>query len=141
MAAFVIYRLDTNEVLRCGWCADGMEQAQAQPGEAMIRIKDARSISLETHWITINRFGQAEIRERQPMAVGIDRTELTTAAGDHAIITGCPTAEVWINGEAKGQVDDGTLEFGSDTPGIYTIELRSPAFLTQIFVIKVSEVS
>jgi hypothetical protein len=142
MAGFAIYLPDTGELLRTGWCSDGDESLQAQPGEGLLLLpedQDPQAITPETHLVVFSATGRAHVEPKAPIVASIDLTELTTDPSSHARIVGIPAGvEALVDNVSEGVIDDGTLVFGSDAPGTFTIELRRIDLLSKAFTITVT---
>jgi hypothetical protein len=143
MAGFAIYLQDTGQLLRTGWCLDGDEILQTQPGEDLLLLpddQDPHAITSETHLVYTSTTGSYHVRAKAPIVASIDLTELTTAPTSQARIDGIPAGvEALVDNVSQGVIGDGTLAFGSDLPGQFTIELRRADLLSKTFVVTVSE--
>jgi hypothetical protein len=84
--------------------------------------------------------GRPHVKLKAPIVASIDLTELTTDQASQAWINGIPAGvEALVDNVSQGVIADGTLAFGSDLPGQFTIELRRADLLSKTFVVTVSE--
>jgi hypothetical protein len=143
MAGFAIYLPETGQLLRTGWSPDGDEILQAQPGEELLVLpddQDPATLAPATHLVVFSVTGRPHVKSKAPIVASIDLTELTTDQASQARIDGIPAGvEALVDNVSQGVIADGTLAFGSDLPGQFTIELRRADLLSKTFVVTVSE--
>lgn len=139
MGNFAVYHPETGELLWTGRCQDGMEALQPGPfNRVLYPIEDPHAYASEVHRVDLGQVPPALVRKGL-MGATIDTVNLTTDPASRAIISGIPVGvTARINGVAQsGTIEDGTLEFGADMAGVYTVELTRADLRTQAFVITV----
>lgn len=115
---FVVYDLDTGKILSYMVCNDDFEM----PEEFMHGVLRGTH-NAESKYVDVETL---EVLERPDSPATIDKTEFSADGVDSVSISSIPAgATVRITGHGEWQVDDGTFEFSTDTPGLYLMTVDS----------------
>lgn len=133
MRQFLVHK--DGEILRVGYCTDTTIDLQAMPGEKSMECFG--DILPETHFID-----EDEVVSLRPSLSPVEgKLEINADGIDAVVFDAFPLGtEVRINDVDYGTISDGSLEFTSQTPGIYRIHLLPPfPILEQIVEVTVNE--
>lgn len=109
---FTVYDPSTGKIIRHGFCAKEAIRFQAMLGEAVI---DRAPDDDQTQYIVNGEFATRP-------EVSISKTEIVADGVDVAVIDLGEPFVVVVNGETY-EIEDGSLEFSTDMPGVYTLEI------------------
>tara|TARA_R110000744_G_scaffold29513_7_gene70422 strand:+ start:631 stop:1020 length:390 start_codon:yes stop_codon:yes gene_type:complete len=128
MAKFCVYK-DDGAITRVGNCISSQISVQAQTGETAMQCDDNATMS--KYYVLDN---EAILRP----IMGISISSLSVNIGVDVVITGIPEDTIVTHTGGSEEVDDGDIEWSSNTAGNFELKLVNFPYKTEVVKIEVT---
>lgn len=128
MAKFCIYN-DDGLIKRVGNCPSAQISVQAQAGETAMQCDN--NVTMSKYYILD---GQAVLKP----IMGISISSLSVSIGVDVAITDIPEGTIVTHTGGSEEVDDGDIEWSSNTAGNFELRLENFPYKTEVISIEVT---